>query len=53
MVKKRFITKKVVPKPKTEKELQWEILEPILRDPAVAVTDKRRMKAAFVKEYGK
>ena len=49
--KERFVTKKVVPK--TEKELQWEILEPILRDPAVAVTDKRLMKAAFVKEYGK
>ena len=47
---KRTVTKKVVPK--TEKELQWEVLEPILRDPTVPVTDKRRMKAAFLKEYG-
>ena len=53
MVKNRFVTRKVIPKPKTERELQWEVLEPILRDPAVPVTDKRSMVVAFLKEYGK
>ena len=52
---KKRVTRKIVPKkpPKTEKMLQWEALELILRDPDVPVMDKRRMRAAFVKEYGK
>ena len=50
---KRTVTKKLVPKRKTEKELQREELKKLFSDPDVPVWEKRLMAKAFRDEYGK